>query len=58
MIQQRVVSRVVKRDEKCPACGVVGMGDRAGVSRYARVSLPGDLPGLPAEHACRARMET
>ncbi len=44
MIEQRVVSRAVKRDERCPACGVVGMGDRAGVSRYARIGLPDDLP--------------
>jgi molybdopterin/thiamine biosynthesis adenylyltransferase len=44
MIEQRVVSRAVKRDEKCPACGVAGLGDRAGVSRYARVGLPDDLP--------------
>jgi molybdopterin/thiamine biosynthesis adenylyltransferase len=44
MIEQRVVSRAVKRDERCPGCGVVGMGDRAGVSRYARIGLPDDLP--------------
>jgi molybdopterin/thiamine biosynthesis adenylyltransferase len=45
MIEQRIVSRSVKRDERCLACGIVGMGDKAAVLRYARIGLPTDLPG-------------
>jgi len=44
MLEQRVGPRVVKKEERCPACALQGLGDKADIQRYSRVGLPSDLP--------------
>lgn len=44
MLEQRIVPRIVKKDDKCLACNISGRGDRADINRYSRTGLPTDLP--------------
>jgi molybdopterin-synthase adenylyltransferase len=44
MLEQRVVPRVVHVDNGCVACCLTGMGEKANLDRYARPTLPADLP--------------
>ena len=44
MLEERAGPRVVKKEERCTACALQGLGDKADVLRYSRVGLPNDLP--------------
>lgn len=40
LLEQRVGPRLVRRNEKCVACAVAGLGDRANIERYSREGPP------------------
>lgn len=44
MLEQRVGLRIVKKEDRCTACALRGLGDKANLFRYSRVGLPDDLP--------------
>jgi len=46
MLEQRMVPRLVQPDQKCIACSVKGLGDKANVDRYAQTQIPRDIPAL------------
>lgn len=44
MLGGRTGQRMVKRDIRCPACSLEGVGDLANLERYSRLGLPADIP--------------
>jgi molybdopterin/thiamine biosynthesis adenylyltransferase len=46
MLEEKVVHRIVKHNQKCVACAQKGLGDSADLKRYLRRGLPTDIPRL------------
>lgn len=57
LLEGRVGPRLASRNSRCTACGLHGLGDRAGIERYSRVGLPHDLPAPGTQRPKGAHMK-
>ena len=50
MLDQRVGPRIVKRNPTCVVCALEGVAGSANLTRYSRIGIPDDIPGIRQTH--------